>query len=49
MCIVSAGRNLKLGNKYAKYLESMARLDYDNLTVVLVDDYSADGTVDAVK
>ncbi len=49
MCIVSVGRNVNNNSQYAKYLQSVFRLDYDNYKVVIVYDCSTDSTVAAIK
>lgn len=44
MCIVSAGRNLAFQQKHFKFLASIARLNYTNYKLILIDDASDDNT-----
>lgn len=49
MCIISSGRNVVYQNRYVRYLESLSRLNYSNFRVVIVDDFSSDGSAQAIK
>jgi hypothetical protein len=48
MCIFSTGYNLSTINRYQKYFQSIERLNYSNYRVIVVDDNSMDGTVEAL-
>lgn len=44
LCIVAPGRNLVNRGRYKKFIDSIASQDYDNYTLIYVDDKSIDNT-----